>query len=344
MGVQLGDIVDARKLSIDELQGRTVAFDGNNIMYQFLSIIRGRDGQPLKDRQGRITSHLSGLLYRNSNLMEQGVKIVYVFDGTPHKFKRTVLKRRQETRRAAKKEYEKAVEAGDEKKARRYGQQSVVATTDIISEAKELLSLMGIPVVQAPGEGEAQTAYMASKGDVWGAASQDFDSLLYGAPRHIRNLSITGRRKLPRKNVYIKIEPEMLELDKVKRDLGLDQSQLIDLGILVGTDYNPDGIKGIGPKTALKLIRQHGNLDEAIPYIKNAEFPHPVDEIKELFLKPRTTSDFSLEWNKPDVAGLLGFLCAEHNFSQQRVMSAVEKMQKGMEQKGEKTTLDRFFG
>lgn len=344
MGVQLGDIVDARKLSLDELQGRMVAFDGNNILYQFLSIIRGRDGQPLKDREGRITSHLSGLLYRNSNLMEQGVKIAYVFDGAPHQFKRTVLKRRQANRRAAKKEYEKAVEAGDEEKARRFGQQAVVATTDIVSDAKELLSLMGIPWVQAPGEGEAQTAYMASEGDVWGAASQDFDSLLYGAPRHIRNLSITGRRKLPRKNVYIKIEPEILELEKVKRDLGLNQSQLIDLGILVGTDYNPDGIKGIGPKTALKLIKQYGNIYEAIPHIKNADFPHPVEEIKELFLHPRTTDDYVLEWSKPDVAGLIGFLCAEHNFSQQRVMGAVDKMQKGMEQKASRTTLDRFFG
>ncbi len=270
MGVQLGDIVDARKLSIPELQGRAVAFDGNNILYQFLSIIRGRDGQPLKDRQGRITSHLSGLLYRNSNLMEEGVKIVYVFDGKPHKFKRTVLKRRQETRRAAKKEYEKAVETGDQAKARRYGQQSVVATTDIISEAKELLTLMGIPWVQAPGEGEAQTAYMAAKEDVWGAASQDFDSLLYGAPRHIRNLSITGRRKLPRKNVYIKIEPELLELEKIKRALGLTQDQLIDLGILVGTDYNPDGIKGIGPKTAIKLLEEFGSMKN----ITNADPKH----------------------------------------------------------------------
>lgn len=344
MGVQLGDIVDARKLSINELQGRTVAFDGNNILYQFLSIIRGQDGQPLKDRQGNITSHLSGLLYRNSSLMEEGVKIVYVFDGRPHSFKRTVLERRQATRKVAKKEYDKAVESGDQEKARRYGQQSVVASTDIISEAKELLSLMGIPWVQAPGEGEAQTAYMAAKGAVWGAASQDFDSLLYGAPRHIRNLSITGRRKLPRKNVYIKIEPEILELDKIKRDLGLNQSQLIDLGILVGTDYNPDGIKGIGPKTALKLIKEHGSLEDSLPHIKNVEFPHPVEEIKELFLKPRTTDDFVLEWNKPDVAGLLGFLCAEHNFSQSRVMSAVEKMQKGMDQKASKTTLDKFFG
>ena len=344
MGVQLSDIVDARKLSIGELQGRIVAFDGNNILYQFLSIIRGRDGQPLKDREGRITSHLSGLMYRNSNLMEQGVKIIYVFDGTPHRFKRTVLERRQQTRKAAKKEYEKAVEAGDKVKARRYGQQAVVASTDIISDAKELLTLMGLPWVQAPGEGEAQTAYMAHRGVVWGAASQDFDSLLYGAPRHIRNLSITGRRKLPRKNVYIKVEPELLELDKVKRDLGLNQSQLIDLGILVGTDYNPDGIKGVGPKTALKLIKQYGSIDDALPHVKNAEFPHPIEEIKELFLNPRTTDDFVLEWNKPDVAGLIGFLCGEHNFSQQRVMSAIEKMQKGMEQKAARTTLDRFFG
>ena len=344
MGVQLGDIVDARKLSLNELLGRIVAFDGNNILYQFLSIIRGADGQPLKDREGRVTSHLSGLIYRNSNLMEQGVKIVYVFDGTPHQFKRTILKRRQKTRQAARKEYEKAVEAGDEAKARQYGQQSVVATTDIISDAKELLSLMGIPWVQAPGEGEAQTAYMASEGDVWGAASQDFDSLLYGAPRHIRNLSITGRRKLPRKNVYIKIEPELLELDKVKRELGLNQNQLIDLGILIGTDYNPDGIKGIGPKTALKLIKQYGSLEDALPNVKKAEFPHPVEEIKDLFLHPRITDDFQLKWNKPDVAGLLGFLCGEHNFSQQRVMNAVEKMQKGIDQKATRTTLDKFFG
>ena len=344
MGVKLGDIVDARSISISDLSGEMVAFDGNNILYQFLSIIRGRDGQPLKDRQGRITSHLSGLMYRNSNLMEAGIKIIYVFDGRPHRFKSTVLERRRNTRQKAKKAYEKAVEEGDTQKARRYGQQAVVATTDIIGDAKNLLTLMGLPWVQAPGEGEAQTAYMASKGDVYAAASQDFDSLLYGAPRHVRNLSITGRRKLPRKNVYIKIEPEMLELEKIKRNLGVSQSQLIDLGILVGTDYNPDGIKGIGPKTALKLINKHGSLEEALPHIKNAEFPHPVEEIKDLFVNPRTTDDYKLEWNKPDVAGLIGFLSGEHSFSQQRVMGAIEKMKAGMVQRAKKTTLDRFFG
>jgi len=344
VGVKLGDLVEARKIAIDDLAGRAVAFDGNNILYQFLSIIRGRSGEPLRDQHGRVTSHLSGLIYRNSNLMEAGVKIVYVFDGRPHRFKRTVIKQRQETRKRAVKRYEKAVKEGDAEKARRYGQQAVLATTNIIEDAKTLLTHMGIPWVQAPGEGEAQTAYMAAKGDVWGAASQDFDSLLYGAPRHIRNLSITGRRKLPRKNVYIKIEPELLELDKIMRDLEISRDQLIDIGILVGTDYNPKGIKGVGPKTALKLVKEYGTLEGVIPHIKDAEFPHPVEEIRELFKNPRTTDDYDLEWSKPDTAAIIGFLCGEHSFSQSRVMNAVEKMNRGYARTSQKTTLDRFFG
>jgi flap endonuclease-1 len=344
VGVQLGDILEPKTISLKDLAGRKVAFDGNNILYQFLSIIRGRDGQPLKDREGRITSHLSGLLYRNSNLMEVGLKIVYVFDGKPHEFKKDVIKQRSDIREEAKKEYQKALREGDAKKARRYGQQSVTATQDIIEDAKELLTRMGIPWVQAPGEGEAQTAHMASKEDVWCAASQDYDSLLYGAPRHVRNLSVTGRRKLPGKNVYIKIEPELFEIQRVLNQLNVSREQLIDIGILIGTDYNPEGIKGIGPKTALKLIKEHKNIQEAISHIKNAMFPHPISEIKDLFLNPRTTDDYKLEWNKPDTAAIIGFLCGRHDFSQSRVISAIEKMNKGYSKTGQKTTLDRFFG
>ena len=343
MGVQLGDLVDPRNIAIKDLAGRKVAFDGNNILYQFLSIIRGRDGQPLKDREGRITSHLSGLLYRNANLLEAGIKIVYVFDGTPHKFKKKVLKQRTETRNRAKKEYKKALDEGDAEKARKFGQQSVVATQDIIEDAKELLSRMGIPCVQAPGEGEAQTAHMVKREDIWCAASQDYDSLLYGAPRYVRNLSVTGRRKLPGKNVYIKIEPELFEFQRVLSQLDVSREQLVDIGILIGTDYNPDGIKGIGPKTAQKLIKEHGNIYEALEHIENVEFPHPVEEIRELFLNPRITDDYNLEWSKPDTAAIIGFLCGKHDFSQSRVLSAIEKMNKGYSLTGQKTTLDRFF-
>lgn len=344
MGVQLGDIVESKNIAIEDLTGKTIAFDGNNILYQFLSIIRGRDGQPLKDRQGRTTSHLSGLIYRNSNLMESGIKIVYVFDGRPHRFKRKVLEQRHTSRQAARAQYEEALKEGDEVKAKKYGQQAVVATTNIVQDAKTLLTNLGIPWVQAPGEGEAQTAYMAAKGDVWGAASQDYDSLLYGAPRLIRNLSITGRRKLPRKNVYIKVEPELLELSKIFSELEVNREQMIDIGILVGTDYNPNGVKGVGPKTALKLINQYGSLDEAIPHIKNPDFPHPVEEIRDLFLNPRTTDNYELAWVKPDVAATIGFLCGEHNFDQNRVMNALDKMIEGYKKTGQRTTLDRFFG
>jgi flap endonuclease-1 len=344
LGVQLGDLVEPRKVAIEDLSGRTIAFDGHNVLYQFLAIIRGRGGEPLRDSQGRITSHLSGLIYRNSNLMEAGIRVVYVFDGEPHVFKRRVLEARHEVRAEARERYERAVEAGDVEAARRWGQQSVVASTDTIRDAKRLLTLMGVPWVQAPGEGEAQSAYMAAKGVVWASASQDFDSLLFGAPRLVRNLSVSGRRKLPRKNVYVKVEPEMYELGMMLEELGLTREQLVDVGILTGTDYNPEGVKGIGPKTAIKLIREHGSLEGALPHLKGAEFPHPVEEIRALFLEPRTTDDYRLEWRRPDAEGIVAFLCGEHGFSRDRILNAVEKMQRGFTGSSKSTTLDRWFG
>ena len=343
MGVQLGGLVEARKIAIEGLAGRSVAFDGHNILYQFLAIIRGQGGEPLKDRDGRVTSHLSGLIYRNSNLMEAGMRVAYVFDGRPHEFKTRVVKERSQARVEARAMYEAAVKEGREEEARMYAQRTATISTDIVSDAKRLLTLMGAPWVQAPGEGEAQSSYMAMKGEVWAAASQDFDSLLYGAPRLLRNLSITGRRKLPRKNVYIRIEPEMIELGGFLRDLEITREQLIDIGILVGTDYNPEGVRGIGPKTALKLMKRYESLEGALPHIENAEFPHPVDEIRRLFLEPRTTDDYALEWHPPDADGIVGFLCGERDFDRGRVLKAVEKIEKGFSRGKERTTLDKWF-
>ncbi|MBN1682249.1 flap endonuclease-1 [Candidatus Bathyarchaeota archaeon] len=343
MGVKFGDIVKPKKIGLEELSNKIVAFDGHNILYQFLAIIRGQAGEPLKDSKGQITSHLSGLLYRNSNLIEAGIKIVYVFDGKPHIFKKEVIENRQEIRTEAKALYNKALKEGDVEKARRFGQQSVTASTDIVSDAKKLLSLMGIPWVQAPSEGEAQAAYMTSKNIVWATASQDFDAILYGTPRLVRNLSISGKRKLPRKNVYIKVEPELIEYHKLINELQLSKDQLIDVAILIGTDYNPNGVKGVGPKTAIKLIKKHGDIKSALTQLPNAEFSHPIDEIKELFLKPVVTDDYILEWNKPDSAGVLTYLCGEHDFSRERVLQAIEKMQKGYLTKSKSTSLDKWL-
>jgi len=184
LGVQLGGLVEAKKVSIQDLAGRKVAFDGHNILYQFLAIIRGRGGEPLRDREGNVTSHLSGLIYRNSNLIEAGVRIAYVFDGKPHQFKRQVIRERSAVRREARVKYEEAVREGRVEEARVYAQRAATTTSDIVSDAKRLLTLMGVPWVQAPGEGEAQSSYMANRGDVWAAASQDFDSLPDHGPAH----------------------------------------------------------------------------------------------------------------------------------------------------------------
>lgn len=343
MGVQLGGLIEAKRISIEDLSGRKIAFDGHNILYQFLSIIRGRLGEPLRDGSGKVTSHLSGLIYRNSNLVEAGIKIVYVFDGKPHRFKSETIESRVEARREAQVKYETALKEGRIPEARTYAQQAVSATTSMVDDAKKLLSLMGIPWIQSPSEGEAQSAYMAQKGDVWATASQDYDSLLFGTPRLIRNLSITGRRKLPRKNLYIKIEPEKVDLDSTLSQLGISRELLVDLGILIGTDYNPEGVKGVGPKTALKLLKQYGRLEEVLPHLENARIPHPIDEIREIFLNPDVTDDYKLEWRPPDEEGIIDFLCGEHDFDEDRVKKAVEKIALGFEKSREKTRLEEWF-
>jgi flap endonuclease-1 len=338
LGVNLSDLISKKKITFDELKGRVVAIDAYNALYQFLTIIRGASGEPLMDSRGRITSHLSGLLYRTSNLIEKGIKPIYVFDGKPPALKEVELKRRLTIKEEAIIKYEEAIKRGALEEARKYAQMSAKLKDEMVEDAKQLLNLLGVPWIQAPSEGEAQAAFIAAKGDAWCASSQDYDSLLFGAPRLVRNLTISGKRKLPKKNVYIEVELELIELDKVLKELGLTREQLIDLAILIGTDYNPEGIKGIGPKTALKLIKEYGKLEA----IKIDGLPENFLEIREIFLKPKVEEQYVLKWSKPDVNGVIQFLCKERDFSESRVKTALEKMLSGLTQ--EKRTLESFFG
>jgi flap endonuclease-1 len=203
---------------------------------------------------------------------------------------------------------------------------------------------MGIPHVQAPSEGEAQAAHMTKRGDADYCASQDYDSLLFGAPKLIRNVTISGRRKLPSKNIYVDVVPEMVELNNVLKDCEITYEQLIDVGILIGTDFNPDGIKGIGPKTALKLVKEHGTLENALPHIKNAEFPAEPQRIRDIFLHPEVSDAYKLEWKEPNVEGIVDFLVREKDFSEDRVRKALEKMLEGTKKLKGKTTLEKWFG
>jgi len=343
MGVDLRDLIPRTPISFEALSGKVIAIDAYNALYQFLSIIRQPDGTPLRDRTGRITSHLSGLLYRTVNFLEIGMKPVYIFDGRPPEIKEMEVLRRRRVKEEAVKKYEEALQRGDLRAARTYAQQTAHLTDEMANEAKRLLEALGVPWVQAPSEGEAQAAYMTIKGDAYAAASQDYDSLLFGAKRLVRNLTISGKRKLPRKDEYVEIEPELIELDKVLQELQITREQLVDIAILIGTDYNPDGVKGVGPKTALKLIKTYGSLEKALKALPETEFPIDPSEVRKMFLEPKVTDNYELEWRKPDVDAVLRFLCDERDFSRERVTNALSRVLKAHQQYAKQVSLDLFI-
>jgi flap endonuclease-1 len=344
LGVNLRNIVTKAIVRLEDLSGKSIAIDAYNALYQFLAIIRQPDGTPLKDSTGKITSHLSGLLYRTSNLVEIGIKPIYVFDGAPPVLKEVEIKRRMKAKEEATVMYERALAKGRIEEARMYAQATSRLKDYMAEDSKRLLSLMGLPWIQAPSEGEAQAAHLTKRGHSGYCASQDYDSLLFGAPRLLRNVTISGRRKLPSKNVYVDVVPEVVELANVLKECGITYEQLIDVGILIGTDFNPDGIKGLGPKTALKLIKEHGTIENALPHFKNAEFPAEPQRIREIFLHPKVTDYYKLEWAEPDIEGIVNFLVREKDFSEDRVRKALEKMRQGTKKLKGKTTLEKWFG
>jgi len=325
------------------LSGKVVALDAYNSLYQFLAAIRGEDGKPLMDSKGRVTSHLSGLFYRTINLLEHGIKVAYVFDGKPPKLKSKEIQKRQMIKEKAEKLYEEAIKKGKIEEARKYAQMSAKLTKDMVEEAKRLLDAMGVPWVQAPSEGEAQAAYMASKGDAWASASQDYDSLLFGSPRLVRNLTITGKRKLPGKREYVEVKPEEILLDCVLKKLGITREQLVDIAVLIGTDFN-EGIKGVGPKTALRYVKTYGSLEKALKAL-GVKDPEPFLEAKQIFLNPEVTDNYKLEWRQPDPKKIVEILVYEHDFNEERVKRAIERLMKAWREKlrTKQVTLDMFF-
>ena len=323
MGVNLADIVKAREVTPEELKGKTVAIDAYNAIYQFLSVIRQPDGTPLKDSKGRITSHLSGLLNRNANLIEMGMRPAYVFDGIPSEMKSGTIQDRHERRVKAQQEWQDSMEKGEMEKAFSKATQSSRITNEIVGSSRILLTYLGIPVIQAAEEGEAQAAYMAQMAVVWAASSQDFDSLLFGAPRLLRNLTLAGRRKMPGRNEYRDVKMEIIDAEMALQDLGISKGQLIDLCIMMGTDYNA-GVSGIGPKRALKLVKEHGDFVHAMASIDKA-YPE-YDRVKGLFLDFEKTDSYTLEWKEPDRAQVIEMLVGQYDFSEQRVNSALDKM------------------
>jgi flap endonuclease-1 len=327
MGVVLTPIIEKDVISLGDLRSRTLAVDGNGELYQFLALIRLRDGTPLHDSRGRITSHLAGLFYRVTRLIaEHDVRLVFAFDGTPPPLKAREVAKRRSIRARFEHERAEALARGDAATAYTKATMTSRLTREMVGEARELLRLLGVPSVQAPSEGEAQAAHMAARSSqVWAAASKDYDALLFGAPRLVRFLTISGKEFLPSQGAFRPIVPEVLELQRLLDAWRIDRAGLVDLALLVGTDFN-DGIKGVGPKTALKLVQQHGRIEQMPSDIRDAlGDPALVAEARRVYLVPDVTDAFDAVPFPPDRDGVIRFLCDEREFSRPRVAAALDR-------------------
>jgi flap endonuclease-1 len=341
MGVQITDIIPKKEIELKDLKGKTIAIDAFNTLYQFLTTIRQADGTPLMDSKGNVTSHLSGLLYRNINLLLEGIKPIYVFDGKPPELKYQEIERRKEAKDLAQEKYEEAKEKGDLEEMKKYSSRTVKMTDKIISESKELLEALGIPVIKAESEGEAEAALMARNNLVWASASQDFDSLLYGTPKLIRNLTLARKRKTS-SGLLVDTKMELIEFEDVLNKLQISNEQLICLAILVGTDYNPGGVKGIGQKRALEIVQKYQFPVKIFEYVQNSE-KYTLDfDWQQVFkqfhqFKAKTINSKEIQEKKINIEKLKEILVTRHEFSEERINNAIEKLsqiEKSKKQKG----------
>ena len=332
MGLNIREIVPRRQLEAGELRGKIIAVDAFNALYQFLTSIRQYDGTPLQDSKGRTTSHLSGLFYRNVALLSEGIKLIYVFDGKPPEIKAGTNNNRNERKDIANAKYNEAKEKEDYEAMRKYSQQNIRLNAEMIEESKELLKAMGIAVVQAPSEGEAQASYFAKNKEVYAVASQDYDCLLFGAPKLIQNLTLSRKRKTI--SGYVEIFPEMIELEKVLNSLQIDYDQLISLGILVGTDYNPKGIHGIGQKKALQIVQKH--KQPTLIFKQFEELDSEWKEVFEMFKKPDVDKNAEIKFPKLNEDKVKEILL-EHEFSEERIDNTLAKLKEAKEKGSQKT-------
>ena len=339
MGVQLKDLIQSKEVELKDLKNKKIGVDSSMWLYQFLSSIRARDGSLLTDSQGRVTSHLIGLSSRIPKLMQAGLKLVFVFDGPSPELKTHERARRKEIKIQAEKKLKKAREREDIKEARKFAVMTSRLTQEMIDDSISLIKAFGLPVLTAASEAEAQAAYMAKKKHIHAVASNDYDAFLFGAQKVVRNLNIAGKRKKAGTTRFVTIKPEIVNLADVLNNLGIDQEQLIALGMLVGTDFNIGGIKGIGPKTALKLVKEYKNDFDSL--FKKVEwdkyFDYPWTEVFYLIKKMPVKKEYELKWKDVNERKLRKMLIDEHDFSEERVekiISSLAKEKKKKQQKG----------
>ncbi|KAM0789672.1 Flap endonuclease 1-A [Microbotryomycetes sp. NB124-2] len=323
---------------IKSLFGRKVAVDASMSLYQFLIAVRQQDGQSLMNEQGETTSHLLGMFYRTIRMVENDLKPCFVFDGKAPELKQNILKKRFSRREEAKEDEAEAKETGTVEDVDRFNRRQVRVTPQHNDECKKLLTLMGIPWINAPGEAEAQCAELCRGNLVYGAGSEDMDTLTFNSPVLVRHLTFSEARKMP---------IEVISLSDVLEGFKLSMDKFIEMCMLCGCDYL-EPVKGIGAKTALKLVQEYDSFEDIVEHLRKGKNPPPEDwpweAAKKLFQQPDVTpsKEVSLEWKAPDVEGLVEFLVKDKGFAEDRVRKGADKLKARLAAK-QQGRLDSFF-
>ena len=320
MGVALKDILEYDSIELTSLSQKKIAIDSFNMLYQFLASIRQSDGNPLTDSKGDVTSHLKGLFNRCVYYKKNNIKPIFVFDGEAPKLKEKEREARSQKKIEADKKFQEAVDMGLMEEARKYASGTSKLTSTMVEETKELIEAFGFPVVDAPSEGEAQASLLVKEGSAFASASQDFDSLLFGAPYLLRNISVSAKRKIPGSSAYKDVPLELYDLEKNLKRLNLTQDELIIVAILTGTDFNPGGIKGIGPKKAIKLVHEYKDKwNELFRMLDwHSYFPYTWVEVFNTFKKMPTYENMNIEFSNIDKE-LIKKILLDRDFEEQMI-------------------------
>jgi flap endonuclease-1 len=346
MGIAIGSLIKEYKKDIDlkNLKYKKIGFDAYNVLYQFVTTIRGSDGLPLKNKNQEITSHINGLFYRITNLIKYGIKPLFVFDGISNKLKEHTKEERRIRRDLAREKYNLAIEQKDILNINKYGKQSATINLKIIDESKELLDCLGVPYFIAPSEAEAQISVMVKNNYLDYVASQDYDCFLFGSPHLLKNVSVSAKRKIVSKNIYVENLPCIINAKDIYNNLKIDRIKLIWLSILIGTDFN-NKVAGIGPKTALKLVQENNKFENIIDYLKtkNKIIDFDYKTIENIFLNPNVSTNPKIIQNKFNRTKLEDLLINKYDFDKLRVKNYLDNFIKEKENTEKQKNITRWF-
>ena len=334
MGVKLQSILIQKNIEYQELAGKIIAVDAPNIIMSLFNFARknpdGTHASLILDRTQRPISHLYGLLYRINHYYSKKILPIFCFDGKVSEFKKVITKDQLKDFNFTQKWYEIAIKGGNKELAQKIALSKEYLWQNTIFESKHLLGALGVPYIESPASAESQCAHLVQKGVANYSNSQDFDSLLFGCPKLIQNLSKSLRRKVQGKWQYQKIQPVLINIQENLTNLDISIFQLVDIGILIGNDY-VQGVAGIGPKKALAFIRKYKSIENFIlkkynEYDFRGLNPNIIMNVRRIYLFPEVNDKIdNLLWNLPNKVNVFSLMCEEHSLNKKRVGRGLEK-------------------